>query len=242
MTLWAHHEFVVDALFTANQEHLITIGNRDPLIRIWNLQDGRLLRELGASDAGVNAITLLRDDNTLIAADSAGVIRSWHAASGQIHYEVELDMAAILRLAIDNDESVICASSEDGRIAWLDLPTGAILHHIDAHKTAIRYLYFLNDQRQAVSIGDDRHVKVWSIETGELIHDWTGLEERPTAVLLSANENTLVVGDLNGTLLAWGLKAGEHRSYHSPAIMRKYGVLHLARMATVWPQELKRTG
>lgn len=57
MTLKAHQEFILYAVFRAGRQELITIGNRDPAIRIWNLHNGCLLHEIGSGEAGVTAIS-----------------------------------------------------------------------------------------------------------------------------------------------------------------------------------------
>ncbi len=208
-SIQAHTEFVVAAVSRANESELLTCGNRDPVIRHWNLTDGRLLREFGPAAAGVNTLALLSDDTSLLAGDGAGVVRRWDVASGAIAYEAVLGKAAVLRLLAAEESGVAIASSEDGHLAILDLDGGAVVHDIAAHKTAIRHSYLVADAAQVVTIGDDRHVKLWSVETGEMLHDWDELEDRPTAVLLSDDHATLVVGDLTGTLLAWNLAAGE---------------------------------
>ena len=212
LTIRAHQEFITDARLTATGQHLITIGSRDPVIRVWDPDDGRLLRELQGSDAAVNAIALLSDDAGLLAGDAAGVVRRWDHATGDLVYEIDAASAAVLCLTVDAAEQVAVVSAEDGTLTVLDLADGAVRHQIAAHKLAIRYLFVLSTAGQAVTVSSDRHVKVWSLVSGELIHDWTDLEDRPTAVLLSADECTLVVGDMAGTLVAWDLAAGELRT------------------------------
>ena len=176
-TLQAHQETVLQTLFTAGCRQAVTIGNRDPVIRIWELSSGRLLRELCGGEAGINAVLLLKDGASLLAADAAGTLRRWDIPSGEMRFQLPVDSSPLLRLAVDDEETILCAAAESGRLTMVDPALGEVRQQVGAHKSAIRYLFMQSDLRQAISVGDDRHVKTWSTESGEVQDDWSVLKE-----------------------------------------------------------------
>lgn len=79
-----HQYGVTDFIFHPDGQHLISCG-RDTVIRIWNLQDGKLIKELGNPRGGqfkdwIHAIDLSPDGTLLAAADMAGQVNIWHLA------------------------------------------------------------------------------------------------------------------------------------------------------------------
>ena len=79
-----HQYGVTDFIFHPDGQHLIS-SSRDTVIRIWNLQDGKLVKELGNPRGGqfkdwIHAIDLSPDGTLLAAADMAGQVNIWHLA------------------------------------------------------------------------------------------------------------------------------------------------------------------
>jgi WD40 repeat protein len=79
-----HRYGVTDFIFHPDGEHFLSAG-RDTVIRIWNLKDGKLVKELGKSRGGqfkdwIHALDLSPDGQLLAAADMAGQVNIWQLA------------------------------------------------------------------------------------------------------------------------------------------------------------------
>jgi WD40 repeat protein len=79
-----HQYGVTDFIFHPDGEHFLSAG-RDTVIRIWNLKDGKLVKELGKPRGGqfkdwIHAIDLTPDGTLLAAADMSGQVNIWHLA------------------------------------------------------------------------------------------------------------------------------------------------------------------
>ncbi len=77
-----HRYGVTDFIFHPDGKHFLSAG-RDTVIRIWNLKDGKLVKELGKSRGGqfkdwIHALDLSPDGQLLAAADMAGQVNIWH--------------------------------------------------------------------------------------------------------------------------------------------------------------------
>lgn len=76
-----HRYGVTDFAFHPDGVHLFSSG-RDTMVRVWNLKEGKLVKELGQSRGGqfkdwIHAIALNHDGTLLAAADMAGQINLW---------------------------------------------------------------------------------------------------------------------------------------------------------------------
>jgi WD40 repeat protein len=76
-----HQSGVTDIAFHPDGKHLASAG-RDTIIRIWNLDDGKLVKELGKGRGGqfkdwIHSISFSADGLWLAAADMAGSVQAW---------------------------------------------------------------------------------------------------------------------------------------------------------------------
>lgn len=81
-----HKYGVTDFLFNPDGEHFFSAG-RDTVVRIWNLKEGNLVKELGEPRGGqfkdwIHAIDLSPDGKLLATADMAGQVNVWELNHG----------------------------------------------------------------------------------------------------------------------------------------------------------------
>jgi WD40 repeat protein len=72
---------ITDLAFHPDGKHLFSSG-RDTLVRVWRVEDGKLVQELGQSRGGqfkdwIHALSISRDGRWLAAADMAGHVQVW---------------------------------------------------------------------------------------------------------------------------------------------------------------------
>jgi WD40 repeat protein len=77
-----HRYGVTDFIFHPDGKHFLSTG-RDTVIRIWNIKEGKLVKELGKPRGGqfkdwIHALDLTPDGQLLAAADMAGQVNIWH--------------------------------------------------------------------------------------------------------------------------------------------------------------------
>jgi WD40 repeat protein len=79
-----HQSGVTDLAFHPDGKHLASAG-RDTTIRIWNIEDGKLVKEFGKGRGGqfkdwIHALSFSADGYWLAAADMAGAVQIWSLA------------------------------------------------------------------------------------------------------------------------------------------------------------------
>lgn len=76
-----HLNGLTDLVFHPNGKHLLSSG-RDTVVKIWNLEDGKLVKELGQPRGGqfkdwFHAVAVSPDGHWIAAADMAGMVQVW---------------------------------------------------------------------------------------------------------------------------------------------------------------------
>jgi WD40 repeat protein len=72
---------VTDLCFHPDSKHLFSSG-RDTVVRVWRVEDGKLVKELGQARGGqfkdwIHAVAVSPDGTWLAAADMAGQVQVW---------------------------------------------------------------------------------------------------------------------------------------------------------------------
>jgi serine/threonine protein kinase len=97
---------------------VLALGSSDGVVRLWNVADGRLLRELtdSAGRGVVNAIAYSQDGRTLACGLSNGTIRLWNVDDGRLLMPLVGQKTAVQSLSFDASGQVLASASDDRRI------------------------------------------------------------------------------------------------------------------------------
>ncbi len=205
----AHPERVLSLDLLAEEARMVSSGWNDPALKLWSVPDGELLGLLEGHAAGVSATLLSEDGRVLVSGDQKGEVRTWAMPEGTPLLALGGHEAMISALALDLEADLLCAADEAGRIIVRELGTGTVLHALAAHKGRIPYLVLRAEAGQLCSAGDDRRVRLWDLGSGKMRQEWSGLEDRPVAMLETEGAGTVLFGDRAGVLRGFDLDAEE---------------------------------
>lgn len=88
-TLDAHQGWVRSVVVSPDNQLVASAGN-DCVIKLWNLADGNLLRELSGHAAHIYSMAFHPDGQRLVSGDLMGRIIDWNVADGSLQREVTL--------------------------------------------------------------------------------------------------------------------------------------------------------
>lgn len=97
---------------------VLALGGRDGVVRLWNVADGRLLRELtdSAGEGVVNSIAYSQDGRTLAGGLSDGTIRLWNVDDGRSLMSLAGQKRAVRSLSFGAGGQVLASAGDDKRI------------------------------------------------------------------------------------------------------------------------------
>lgn len=166
------------------------------LVRIYDLEDGRLWRSLEGcgirmgrslcmSPSGKSRIVLWSPPPDLESGSEnqrPGVRRVWDGDTGELLHQADIDYAVTsAAMSHDGKRIVACSSPPEDcfdipyTMRIIDGDTGEVLHTIlDAHSGTVTAVCISPDGRHIVTASGDKTIKMWDGITGRLIRTFNG--------------------------------------------------------------------
>ncbi len=131
-----HEEAVLSIVFSADGKQVVT-GGMDRAIKVWNVIDGNVVRELanpafkgGAHPGWVFALRLTSDGKQLVSAGGApglrGYLATWDLSSGKLLSGREMAIGTVFSLALSPDGKAL-ALGTGGSVRQPELSQGLVL-------------------------------------------------------------------------------------------------------------------
>ena len=186
------------------------------ILRLWNPQDGELLKTLAEGVDNMRALAFSPDGKLIAtnARDPLGwgqkiLVRDAH--SGKIAAELKEQRLAATTLAFSPDGKILACAGARKIFIW-DFEQKKLLHTIDAHKKAIQSIAFSPNGRLLVSGSTDDTIRVWMVESGKMTEEIEAEQDGVLCVVFSRNGKTIASGGKDKTIRLWKLDSGKLRA------------------------------
>jgi RNA polymerase sigma factor (sigma-70 family) len=194
-----------------------------PRVYLWNVRDGRKLRELDpAGVVGFGGFDLSRDGATLVSSHQDRLL-VWDLDSGRVARTIPIDPDDFGKqrgdLALAPDGRTLAMLRGDCRVRLLDLATGKpLLARPEAHDDAVLSATYTPDGRTLVTSGAEGTVRLWDAASGAPRRAFDlGVRGWAHAACVSPDGRTLAavgedpepgVPDFRGVARLWDLAGG----------------------------------
>jgi WD40 repeat protein len=134
-----------------------------PIVCLYEVETGRLLRALPRHGGAVTAVAFLPDGRSALSASMDGIVRLWDLASGK---EVRrmTHTGGIHDAAVSSDgKRALTAGWGDRRVRLWDLGTGRQLYAFDGHVAPVLGVAFSPDGKRALSSDAVCCVRLWRL-------------------------------------------------------------------------------
>lgn len=200
--------------FSPDGKHLAN-GSLNGKIRLWNLNNGKLIRSLSDQYGFVTSLTFSTDGKLLASGSDDGSILVWNIETGKNEPFLAERMRGISCVSFSSDSKMLVGGSINGDIYLFDVEKRDTIKPFTGRIAEISHLMFSPDDSKIASIGWDGTVRTWDVETGKQI--------KTLAVPVSINTNDYWKEILfldNGDLIAinseydfihlWNVNTGEY--------------------------------
>jgi eukaryotic-like serine/threonine-protein kinase len=139
-------------------------------VRLWNVYDGRLIREFKGHTNGAFSVAFTPDDQTMISADGDGTIRLWSVADGLPRGCHRGHTGRIWNLALSPDGRTVASAGQDGTVKLWDSDPPLELPKFPFESRAKDYV-FLQDGRTLMTLeyGHSQFISRWGVSSGSLV-------------------------------------------------------------------------
>jgi RNA polymerase sigma factor (sigma-70 family) len=201
-------EQVTAVAFSRDGRRLVTAGGGQNLpgqLKIWDIAAAR---ELVAVDriAGVQAVVLAADGESVISADRSGQILWRDLGSGEERASLDAHAGAVLGLALAPQGDLLASCGADGTVKVWDAQGLGKPQIFGGHADRVQSVAFLHHRRGVVSGSRDKSVRIWDIGRGQE----TSLLKSPAAIeaVAVSPDDTLVAAASGAAIRLWHAETG----------------------------------
>lgn len=131
-------------------------------LKIFNVQDGKLLGDFGISDDAFFALAWSPDGTRIASAGADRVIRVHNIDTGKEELTIEDHADWVMGLAFSPDGKKLASASRDKTSKVFDAITGESLVTFNGHGESVYDVAFTPDGKQVVTSGADKQIRIWN--------------------------------------------------------------------------------
>lgn len=194
-----HHSNLNDAVFSPDGHSVITASS-DGVVRKWEAQSGRLIREFKGPSVRVFTARYSSDGRRIITANEDLVARVWDADQGQLLLELRGHGERVNSAVFSPDGRLALTASGDGSAGIWDLAKGQMISQFRGHKGWVSAAAFSPDGNWLVTAGQDHTARIWEARSGRLLRELSGHQEEVRAASFSPNGRQVVTASRDQTV------------------------------------------
>jgi cytochrome c len=198
------HQGKVTAVAGAADGRLAASAGWDRTVRIWDLEQRSLVRELRTND-NVNAVQFTPDSTRLLAGTSDGSLLAWRVSDGTQMMDLHAHDFAVTALELTSDGRIGATASVDETVQVWDLSRGEPLATLFGHKGPVLAVAISPDGELVASGGVDGTVRVWRRGNAHRLHVYARHAGPVWSVAFVPDGRTLLSGGADGLVLTYDL-------------------------------------
>ena len=214
----AHKDAILDLAFIPDGKTLATCGY-DRLIKLWDAETGRLVRELKDHSDAVYGVAFSPDGALLASGSADRAVKVWQVADGKRLYTLADSTDWVYAVAWSPDGKRLAAAGVDKSIRLWDVSAqgGKLVHAVFAHEGPVVRLAWSADSQTLYSLSEDRTAKAW--DAGRMVERvvYAKQPEAPLALAVRPDQKQLAVGRYDGVLVLLEEATGKVQGEPLPA-------------------------
>ncbi|MUN36473.1 NB-ARC domain-containing protein [Actinomadura litoris] len=193
------------------QDRLVA-GSTDGGVRIWDVNDGRLLRALAGHDSTVRCCAVSRDGARVATGGDDRLIRLWASATGTSLGVLRGHDAAVRDCAFGPDGSWLVSVASDGVIRVWKVAFGHLLREFGHPGVAIWSCALSPDGDWLATVGDDSLLRLWDPSSGALRAELPGHRGTTLACAAGPDGTWVATGGNDHRVRFWDVAARQERA------------------------------
>ncbi|WP_373479871.1 WD40 repeat domain-containing protein [Geminocystis sp.] len=203
-TLTGHTQSIKAIVVTPDGKTLISVG--DDIIRLWDINEGKLIHGLKGHLKGVTSICLSKDGKILASGSRDKTISIWRLPDGNLISNLSANVASVWSLAMTGDGKMIASGSYQEVRLW-QYPPGKLYKNLRGHQREVEKVIISDDDTLLISAGGkkDNSIRVYSLPIGDHKYTLTGHDDGIWDLAISPDNQILASASQDHTIKLWSL-------------------------------------
>jgi WD40 repeat protein/3',5'-cyclic AMP phosphodiesterase CpdA len=143
-------------------------GDADGAVKLWDAEEGHLLRSLEGHPGGVQCVAFSPDARWLASGGADGAVRVWEAESGKLQRTLEGHTDGVRGLAFSPDGRWLASGGVDRVVRLWEVESGTLVRSLEGHGGWVHSVAFGPGGRRLCSCGSDGAIRLWDPSSGAL--------------------------------------------------------------------------
>jgi len=199
-----HTESVRTVCFSPDGRTLASAGD-DRTIKLWQVDGGRLIRNLDGHSGRTNQVVFSPDGRTIASGSDDKTSRLWNVLTGQLIRTFDNSASSSVRTVAFSPDGKILATSSDHLRLW-DVGTGKLIRTLGENVFSIA---FISNGKIIAGSDLEKTVRIWDVTTGALVRSLPANSHAgPQTISFSPDNRTLAVATRDRTIDLWDINTG----------------------------------
>lgn len=203
------HNGSVEALAFLPDGRRAVSGSEDWTLRLWDLENNRVVRTYEGHGAFVHAVALTPDGESILSASEDRTLRLWDLESGHVRLVLRNHTLAVQGVAITRDGKLAASVSEDGSVRIWDLTTGQSKRVFKGLYHQLNTVAFTPDGQWLVFGVGDWTIMLLNLNDIKEARQLAGHSGIVQTLAIAPDGHSLVSGAEDQTLRVWDIGSGE---------------------------------
>lgn len=184
----------ITALAFSDDQRIIATGHDDGMVRLWDIPERKMIREIDAHEKTISALSFSRDGKTLATAGEEKLIYLWSVADGS---QVDLAMwhnDRIPALQWHPDGKRLLSAGWDTTARIWDVSNGEPIMLLNSHAAQVHHLSINSEGSQLLCADSDQSIHLWDLESFKTIRIWPRQSSEIRALTFAPDDNRLAWG------------------------------------------------
>ncbi|KAA8491760.1 General transcriptional corepressor tupA [Porphyridium purpureum] len=208
------HESDIFSVDCSSDGRMIASGSGDKLVKLWDANNGKLLRTLGGnmdgSAAGVTGVVISPDGSKIAVGSMDMSVRLWDVESGRLIRQMQAHKDCVYSVAFSPDGKYLLSGSLDQTLNLWDMSGAGIAPPmtLSGHRDYVLSVGFSNNGRWIVSGSKDMTVQFWDIRSARACMALQGHNNSVISISHSPTTNHLATGGGDFITRTWRINYG----------------------------------
>lgn len=186
-------------LFTmCHKMNWLISGSRDGIIRLWDINQGRLLKVYYGHQRAITSLALTSDNTRFFSSSEDGIIKIWELETGNCLGNWDEQECCINAIAVSPNDKYFVSGNTNGIIKLCDINNKSIKEIKNSR--SITTVCFSPDSKSIIAGSKDNTIKFWHVKNIKLKNSFCGHQTCINTIAISNDEKFLVSGGDNNKI------------------------------------------